>query len=611
MVSLVDAKQAAQRGELDQAELLASQVLASEPGNIEARVVLGIVRYQKDDPGGALATFRSVLDLDPDHFVALNWAGMLSHSLGEPEAGAEFSIRAMRIAPNEIEPVFHLGLCLAQLGRFAESRQYLERAVRAQPNRPNYLRSLGEVLVQTKSFTEAVSVFHRATVIEPTAQNFASLMESELLSGNPDRAQKTGERSGPLGQQSARLKVLMGEAKFDQDDARGAQEEFERAVELNPMQFDAYIGLGKVHQLCGGFAEAEPFFRQALEIEPRQHSGYFGIVTGRRMTELDRPFVERMEQLTEDPLLSETHLPQLCYAIAKAYDNLNEPERAIGYYDEANRLQRKLKMDNGAFQPKRVRSEVDARIRMYTPELYERLLPKAETSACPIFVLGMMRSGTTLVEQILSCHPEVGGAGELPFWASNEDRFTDLIRGRVDPPAIQKAARDYLALLHSKVANKPHVTDKNPANVMAAGLIHAALPQAKIIHTMRDPVDTALSIWITPVNHPPDFCCDRDNIVTMYREYLRIAEHWRKVLPPEQYLEVSYESLIQNQESETRRILEFLGLEWHDGCLFPERNERNVRTPSLWQVRQPLYRSSISRWKRYEPWIPEFLGLRS
>jgi tetratricopeptide (TPR) repeat protein len=610
MSSLAEAKQAAQRGELDRAESILSQALASEPGNGEAKLVLGIVKYQKGDPVGSLAMFRSVLDTDPDNFVALNWAGMLAHTIGDPQAGADYCVRAMGIAPGQIEPLFNLGVCLAKMARFGEAREYLERAVRSQPNRPIYLRALGEVLVQTGSLTEAVSVFHRATAIEPTEQNFISLMECELLSGQPDRAQQTAERAGPLWQNSARVNVLLGQAKFEQEDDRGAQENFERAVELDPHQFDAYVGLGNVHQLRGAFAEAEPLFRKALEIEPNLQAAYFGIVKGRTITEQDRSLVERMEELATDRRLPEAHRPQLCYALAKAFDNLNEPAKAIEFYDKANRLQRHLKLSDGAFKADRVRREVDARIRLYTPELYDRLRPKAETSNRPIFVLGMMRSGTTLVEQILSCHPAVGGAGEMAFWASNEDRLTNLDRGRADPQAIQKAARDYLALLQAKVPDKPHVTDKNPANVMAAGLIHAALPQAKIIHTMRDPVDTALSIWITPVNQPPDFCCDRDNIVSMYREYLRIAEHWRKVLPPDLYLEVSYESLVQNQEAETRRILEFLGLEWHEGCLFPERNLRNVRTPSLWQVRQPLYRSSISRWKRYEPWIPEFLGLR-
>ena len=203
----------------------------------------------------------------------------------------------------------------------------------------------------------------------------------------------------------------------------------------------------------------------------------------------------------------------------------------------------------------------------------------------------------------------VGAAGENRFWPMNWRRALASTPNLIDTPSLRPLAKAYLRRLQQVVPNKPRVTDKMPANYEFLGTIHAALPNVRILHMRRNPVDTCFSIYTTPNRVPVEFAYDRENIVFAYQQYQRLMEHWRSVLPPARFLEVSYEELVLDRETSTRRIVEFCGLEWNEACMSPEHNDRSVVTPSLWQVRQPIYTSSIGRWKKFRPWLGAFEGL--
>ena len=208
----------------------------------------------------------------------------------------------------------------------------------------------------------------------------------------------------------------------------------------------------------------------------------------------------------------------------------------------------------------------------------------------PVFIVGLPRSGTTLAEQILSSHPAVAAGGELQFWRVRALELRRFMSGAPDPAALSQAADDYFALLRGVGPSAKRVTDKAPLNYEELGLIRLALPGARIVHCRRNPVDTALSIYFT------EFA----DIVFMYRQYERLMAHWRRILPPDKFLELDYER---------RRLVAFSGLEWEDACLEHERNARIVRTASVWQARQPIYTTSVGRWRRYEPWLGELREL--
>ncbi len=213
----------------------------------------------------------------------------------------------------------------------------------------------------------------------------------------------------------------------------------------------------------------------------------------------------------------------------------------------------------------------------------------------------MPRSGTTLVEQIVSMHPEVGAGGELHFW---NQRGAEWHRSGADEDAfLAKAAADYLGVLRAIAPTAARVTDKMPFNFLWAGLIHVAFPRAVFIHCRRAAIDTALSIHQTHFHPSMPFPTGGAELVAYFRGYQRLIDHWRSVLPADRFIEVDYEDLTRAPEPVIRRIIAACGLAWHDSCLRPESNPRAVNTPSKWQARQPIYRTSVARWRHYEPWL--------
>jgi hypothetical protein len=228
----------------------------------------------------------------------------------------------------------------------------------------------------------------------------------------------------------------------------------------------------------------------------------------------------------------------------------------------------------------------------------------------PLFIVGMYRSGTTLVEQIVSSHPAIAAGGELTVWTPMELEI-DPMTGDFDPARARSAIERYLSVLQTIGPSAARVTDKLPFNFFRLGAIHALMPNARIIHCRRDPIDTCLSIYTNLFKSRVSFAARKDDLVFVYQQYLRMMDHWRKVLPPEIFLDVQYERLIADREAETRRLIAFTGLDWDDSCLRPEQNERSINTASAWQARQPVYASSMQRWRHYEPWLGELRQLLS
>jgi hypothetical protein len=262
-----------------------------------------------------------------------------------------------------------------------------------------------------------------------------------------------------------------------------------------------------------------------------------------------------------------------------------------------------VRRGSASFDTGKFAIETDRLIARCTPELITRAPNLGSCDATPVLIIGMPRSGTTLVEQIVSSHPEVGAGGELNFWNERGAAWHRSGAAGIDTPFLAKAAVDYLRVLRAIAPRAARVTDKMPFNFLWAGLIHLAFPRAIIIHCRRTAVDTALSIHQTHFHPGLAFPTGGAELVAYFRSYQRLTDHWRSVLPADRFIEVDYEDLTRAPEPEIRRIIAACGLQWHDACLRPDRNPRAVKTPSKWQTRQPIYRNSVARWRRYEPWL--------
>jgi hypothetical protein len=226
-----------------------------------------------------------------------------------------------------------------------------------------------------------------------------------------------------------------------------------------------------------------------------------------------------------------------------------------------------------------------------------------------VLILGLPRSGTTLAEQILSCHPDVHAGSELLFWTERGAMWEQLGTTGAEPSWLAEAAADYTAMLRALSPRAARVTDKMPLNVFWAGLVHLTLPRATIIHCRRSAIDTALSIHRTYFNQHVAFPTGGTALIAAIRAIERLTAHWRAVLPADRFLDLEYERLVGDPEPAIRRLVAACGLPWDNACLRPERRQRVVKTPSKWQVRQPISGAAVGSWRRYEPWLGPLAAL--
>lgn len=392
-----------------------------------------------------------------------------------------------------------------------------------------------------------------------------------------------------------------------------ALESHRAALALNPDFADGYNNLGTALQVLGRFAEAGDAFEQAVRIAPDRPAYYRNLFYSRRVA-ADEPTLAGLELLARDPEgLPWDQQIDLHFAVGKAYADLEQHERAFHHLATANALRRReVVYDEGnmlryferlrkAFGPERMRTGGGC----------------GDPSEVPIFILGMPRSGTSLVEQILASHPRVYGAGELRdleqlatrfLAAPGRPRSLPEVAARAPGESFTQLGRAYVARLREYAPDAACVTDKMPGNFYYVGLIRLALPHARIIHVTRDPVDTCFSCFSIPFSSNLPYLYELGEIARYYRCYEGLMQHWREVLPAGTMLEVRYEDVVADLEGQARRLVAYCGLDWAPACLAFHRTDRPIRTASSWQARQPLYRNSVGRWRAYRNYLQPLLA---
>jgi len=529
---------------------------------------------------------------------------------GRPDLAEAILGGLLEQIPDNVEALFAMGMSAAARGDSASAIDHMRQALRVDPRFPPALEWLpvlyierGKSLRQQFLFAEALIAFEQAASLSTGIDAQLELAEMQTLVGRFSESVDTFSRALAVDPNSFAASLLMARALTNLNRLGEADRCWQRAETIETLPGQTRLAKALALSLIGEFGAAREEARKALDLNPKRGKAYYLLCAGTKIQEGDRPLVDRMEDLTRDSDLGDSDRVDLHYALGKAYDDLGEYGSAIQNFDQANALLRRLTFGDRAFDREAFRRNIDFQIETFTRS---RLSPDGDQGReLPLFVVGMIRSGTTLVDQILTCHPEVGSAGEQAFWLQYERMAMEQIR----TPAIEKLKMGYTSLLSCLAPGFPRVIDKNPANVLVAGLLHTVFPSSRIICTRRNAADTALSIWMTQMQTHAPFIGDRSDIVFAYKQYLRLTRHWQIAMPESRYLEVRYEDLIANPRDQTRAMLDFCGLEWNEACLHPERNTRVIRTPSFWQVRQPVYRTSMDRWKKYQPWLGPFADL--
>jgi tetratricopeptide (TPR) repeat protein len=507
---------------------------------------------------------------------------------------------AALLAPSDPTIQHDLGLACLETGRVPEAIAAFQRAVSSNPRYADAYFRLGIALEKQGERGSAVVAYDRATELQPSLTE-AWFRAGALVytMGHRDEAVGCFRRAAASGPKTRFGRLGAARALLGEDRAAEAERVLRRMLASEPTDAMAHDLLGNLLAESGRFDEAYECFARAVSIAPLMAGSYYDLVRCRPVTTADEGLVARMDAALSTPGLDVEPRLRVHLAAGKAADDLGDYALAMRHFDAADALRpSSASFDSAAFD-----TEITRMIERCTPGLIARAAQLGSGDTTPILIIGMPRSGTTLIEQIVSSHREVRAGGELNFWNERGAAWHQAGAAGTEAPFLGQAAAHYLRVLRAIGPKAARVTDKMPFNFLWAALVHLAFPRATIIHCRRRAIDTALSIHQTLFHPTLAFPTGGAKLVAYIRSYERLTGHWRTVLPADRFIEVHYEDLTGAPEPVIRRIIAGCGLAWDDACLRPERNPRSVKTPSKWQTRQPIYRNSVDRWRRYEPWL--------
>jgi tetratricopeptide (TPR) repeat protein len=606
-----------QAGRIAQAEELYRAILQEAPRNPHALHLLGVLAHQAGRHDEAIDLISRALAAHGPHPVFHSNLAAVCLALGRLDEAVTHGREALHLQPHMPDAQNNLGVALRRLGRVAEAEAAFREALRLNPRHIDARCNLGAVLHRQERLGEALPLLREAVRLAPGHAQAHNDLGGALLACSEREAAVTHFREAiRLRPNFAEAHSNLGLALRDLNQIDEAINCFREAIRVNPAYAGAHNNLAFALEALGRIDEALGELHEALRLDPLNAQSLVslsGLVAAGHYDFSDAQ-IRHVEALASRTDLPADDLARIHFALARVRDRAGDPDEAFRHYRRGNDLRRELVSRRGAvYDPAEHVRGVDRLIAAFTPAWFERVRPFGSDSELPVFVVGMMRSGTTLAEQIIASHPRAYGAGELHDVGRIVSALAQRLGGeypeclvRLDAATARNEAEDYLRRLLQMGGDASRVVDKLPANYLHLGLIAALFPRARVVHCRRDPIDTCLSAYFQNFAEPHPFTLDLAHLGHYYRQYERLMAHWAKVLP-QPVFELRYEELTTNQEAVSRRLVEFCGLGWDERCLRFHEIERPVRTASALQVRQPMYRSSVGRWRRYEKHLAPLL----
>jgi len=637
-----------QTGQLLEARKLYEQVLQALPQQVYVLNLLGMTDIQIGEPQRSLRFFELATELKPDFEEAYNnWGvalkelkhyeaaiaccekalsikpsyaeahfnlGVVLNALRRPEDAILSYRQAIAFQPDYIEAHNNLGIALNDLDRTEEAASHYQQALSINPDFPFAHCNMGGIHLLREDNTAALASFKRALALHPVyAEAQLGLAKTYLALERTPLAKQAALQALELEPGNAKIHAMLGSLHTELEEPRLAKAHFQQALGLDGSCHEAMLGLGHLCMENGDMEKAKALFRQAIELRPNNLQAHFQLTQLKKVTPSDTHFLTLQDLEQKISGLADDNSIALHFALGKCYDDIGDSVRAFPHFLTGCQLKRaKL-----SYEPERVSQQFADLMKIFDQDTIERLHGAGNPSPVPIFVLGMPRSGTTLTEQIIASHPDVHGAGELGelfrvtrrSFANNSKPlgFPNHFRS-INQEMLTAWGTDYVAAIQRRAPEARHITDKMPSNFLVIGLIHLMLPNAKIIHVKRNPVDTCLSCFTHLFRRKlQEHTYDLAELGRYYADYERLMNHWRGVLPAGSFMEVQYEEIVTDQASQARRLIDYCGLAWSDSCLHFHKTQRTVRTSSLTQVRQPIYTSSVERWRPYQQFLQPLL----
>ncbi|AST33568.2 sulfotransferase [Ralstonia solanacearum] len=600
-----------QKGRLAEAEDAARRAVAMDPALVSGWNNLGIVLQEAGKFAESLDCLERVIALQPDGAQAHNNLANTLRRLEHLERAESHYRQALELDPAYAEAHSNLAFLLSAQGRYDEAAAAAQHAIELSPRLVDAYLNLAEAEIGRHRHEAALRVLDRLSPFAP--QHPAALTARATVLRRierPDEALAVARQAVALAPHSAETHHALAMALQALGQTDEALPHFEQAARLpGAVAEDALVGRAILLMEAGRRDAALAAFDQALEQFPGSVQARAGRADARTFKAGDPDIAALQACLADGARRSLRDRISAHFALGKAYLDLQDPARAFHHFDAGNRQKRSTFTYDGAASSRWMTLIADA----FPPEPHDRLHATGEPSALPVFIVGMPRSGTTLIEQIVSSHPQVTGAGELSalrLVVEGSGLFPEGMQGlegEARGALFRQLGQAYLSRVTPLAQGRARLVDKMPSNFLYAGLIPLILPGARIIHARRDPVDTCLSCYTKLFAGEQPFAYDQTELGALYRSYARLMAHWRTVLPPERFIEVDYEAVVDDLEGEARRLIDFLDLPWDPACLNFHDNRRVVRTASVNQVRQPIYTTSKGRWQAYADYLGPLL----
>jgi tetratricopeptide (TPR) repeat protein len=568
-----------------------------------------LTRIMQHQSAGRFAEAGELLDMllrhNPGHAKLTHYKGFNLIQQGQTEEGLAMVNAAMALSPDDPVQICDFGAFLAESGKIEEATEQFQHAVDVAPNYAVGRSNLGGALVLDKKYGQAIAHLEKAIELDGSLIDaHTNLAVAYMQTSNFDKAVDILFKALAIDPQSVGAHIQLSSALYRRERYEAAEHHARRAIDLNPQAAEAYLHLGNALSSSGKMDEAAEVLLKIAGKPPVGLPALSRLIHLRKVRS-DSPELKILERfLTRIDDLKEEGMATLHYAAGKACDDLKDYDRAFEHFRTANELNKALhpyNSKNGTEQIERLNA-------FCSPELMTRCSGGGLSDVAPIFICGMPRSGTTLMDQMFSRHPKVQAGGELRAAIAAIHQNRKLVGAlQEEAPETDIAADDfsrlgeaYVAAIRQEGIRSEYVSDKMPANYRYIGLLSLALPRAKFLIMRRHPLDCLLSNYFQHFGQNQPFSSDFEDLATVYREFDMTAKMWASRLP-DSVREVSYEAVTADPEGQMRAIMDFVGLDWTPDILDHKSSLRQVNTASLSQVREPIYRHAVARWRNYAP----------
>jgi tetratricopeptide (TPR) repeat protein len=565
-----------------------NRALELDPRNVQALNNLGIVRFESGDHEAAVESYRKAISLNPKFPEAHNNLGNALRKLGHTEEASDAYQNALGLREQYPEAYNNLGTLLREQHKPEQAEHALKKAIAQNPRYVEAYNNLAAIYHSEYKDVDALAQLAEALKIEGgNARSLLLTARIQSRRNSHDSAEKACKIVLSTDPHNAEALTVLGSIKHELDDYDAALKLLALAVELHPDSPEARNYYGICLKSVGRLDEAKEQLLKGLALNESMYGAYSNINDLLDFSK-EKDLFNRMEVIMEsvDDQEVDSLLP-LHYAYAKGLDDNGKPEQALQHYITGGRIKRRQL----SYEEKGTFGFFGSIKKQFSADFLKKHPFEGISDERPLFIIGMPRSGSTLVEQIISSHDAVYGAGEVKHFSR--------AMGEMTPGQLEILGKDYLQALTAPASGALRVTDKLLTNYFFVGLLHTIFPKAKFINTRRDPIDTCLSAFTKLFKDDMPHSYDLGELGRYYRQYDALMKHWEKILPKGVMKTVHYEDVVADTEATAKDLIDFIGLDWDENCLAFHKSKRPVKTASVAQVRKPIYKTSVERWRKY------------